>query len=185
MQDLSLHVLDMVENSIAAGARRVEIRIWENQGEDRLSIMIADDGRGMSPEMLQAATDPFFTSRRERRVGLGLPLLEQAARAAGGYLEIQSAPGTGTRVMAVFGLSHLDRQPLGDMAKTLLALAVGNPEVEFEYRHESDHWRVWFSTAEIKARLSGRPLSSPEGIAALRKALESIGQGAAHGTSHH
>jgi len=185
MEDLSLHVLDIVENSIAAGARRVEIQIRESRREDLLSIQIVDDGRGMSQETLRRVTDPFFTTRRERRVGLGLSLLEQAARAAGGRLELQSSPGAGTKVAAVFGLTHPDRQPLGDVAQTLLALAVGNPEVEFEYLHESNGWQGSFNTAEIKARLAGRPLSSPEGIAALRKALESIRQGAAYGTSHY
>jgi len=174
MEELALHILDIVENSIAAGARQVEIRIRENRRADLLSIEIGDDGRGMSPEMLEQATDPFFTTRRERRVGLGLPLLGQAARAAGGGLEIESSPGAGTRVRARFGLSHVDRQPLGDTAQTLLALAVGNPEVEFDYRHERDDWQGSFRTAEIQARLSGRTRSSPQGIAALRQALESV-----------
>jgi len=176
MEDLSLHILDIAENSVRAGATRVEIRVCENGEEDRLSIRIADDGRGMSAEMLAQARDAFFTTRTERRVGLGLPLLEQAARATGGRLEIDSAPGAGTQVLAVFGLSHLDRQPLGDMAGTLLALAVGHPQVEFTYLHQRGDWQSSFSTAAIRAQLSGRSVSSPQGIAVLRQALENLRQ---------
>jgi len=185
MEDLSLHILDIAENSIRAGATRVDIRVCEDRAEDSLTLQITDDGRGMNQETLRRAADPFYTTRTERRVGLGLPLLEQAAKATGGRLEIDSAPGAGARILAVFGLGHLDRQPLGDIAGTLLALAVGYPQVEFTYGHQCGDWRSWFSTAAVKAELAGRPLSSPEGITALRKALESIRLGATHGTGNH
>ena len=98
MEDLSLHVLDIAENSIAAGASHVEIRVRESRREDRLSIEIIDNGRGMSEDMLQKATDPFFTTRTTRRVGLGLSLFEQAAKRAGGEFKIASCPGAGTKV---------------------------------------------------------------------------------------
>jgi len=124
MEDLSLHVLDIAENSIAAGAKHVEIRVRESRREDRLSIEIIDNGRGMSEDMLQKATDPFFTTRTTRRVGLGLSLFEQAAKRAGGEFKIASCPGAGTKVTGVFQYSHVDRQPLGDMDQTILALVV-------------------------------------------------------------
>ena len=176
MEELSLHILDLVENCIAAGAKCVAVRIRENRPEDFLSIEIADDGSGMSEGILKTATDPFFTTRTTRRVGLGLPLFEQAARMAGGEVEIESRPGAGTKVTGVFKYSHLDRQPLGDVAGTLLSLVVGNPEIEFRYRHETDHAEISFSSREIKTQLGGKPISSPEGIAAVRRSLESVRQ---------
>jgi anti-sigma regulatory factor (Ser/Thr protein kinase) len=172
MEDLSLHVLDIAENSIAAGARHVEIRVRESRRKDLLSIEIIDDGRGMSEDVLQKATDPFFTTRTTRQVGLGLSLFEQAAKRAGGEFKIASSPGVGTKVTGVFQLSHVDRQPLGDMNDTLLALVVGNPQIEFTYVHQSDDSETSFSTKELKAGLGGVPVHSPEGISAVRKCIE-------------
>ena len=174
MEDLSLHILDIVENSIAAGASRVEIRVQEGRRDDRLSIEIADDGCGMREETLARATDPFFTSRTTRRVGLGLSLFEQAARRAGGDFKITSRPGVGTQVTGVFQHNHVDRQPLGDIAQTLLTLVVGNPQVEFSYVHQTGDSSISFSTREITARLGGIPLHSPRGIAAVRQSAEKL-----------
>jgi len=169
-----LHVLDIAENSIAAGAKRVDIRVRESRRENLLSIEISDDGRGMNEDMLHKATDPFFTTRTTRRVGLGLSLFEQAAKRAGGEFKIASSPGVGTKVTGVFQLSHVDRQPLGDMNKTLLALVVGNPQIEFTYWHHSDDWQASFSTKEIEAQLRDLPISSPQGISAVRRRLEDV-----------
>jgi signal transduction histidine kinase len=140
MQDLSLHILDIVENSLAASASRIEIVIVEDTRADSLSLEIRDNGRGMDPETRTKALDPFFTTRTTRRVGLGLPLLAQAARQGGGTFEIASEPGRGTAVKAVFRLSHPDRKPLGDVAETLRAILCGRPELDlrFEYRRDSE-----------------------------------------------
>jgi anti-sigma regulatory factor (Ser/Thr protein kinase) len=174
MEDLSLHILDIAENSIAAGARHVDIRVHESRREDQLSIEIIDNGRGMSEDMLQKATDPFFTTRTTRRVGLGLSLFEQAAKRAGGEFKIASSPGVGTKVTGVFQYSHVDRQPLGNMNETLLALVVGNPQIEVTYLHQSDDSQVSFSTKEIEAQLGDLPISSPQGISAVRRNLEKV-----------
>lgn len=179
MEELALHILDVAENSVRAGARRVEIRVEEDAAADRLRIEIADDGCGMPEEAARRAADPFFTTRRDRPVGLGLALLEQAARAAGGSLRIESAPGAGTRVTAEFRHGHPDRQPLGDVASTLLALAAGYPEVEFCYQHRNRGSVTRFSTAGLKAELGGLPLNSADGIRLLRRKLEDA-LGAAH-----
>jgi anti-sigma regulatory factor (Ser/Thr protein kinase) len=176
MEDLSLHVLDIAENSIAAGAQHVEIRVQESRRQDLLSIEIIDDGRGMSEDVLEKAMDPFFTTRTTRRVGLGLSLFEQAAKRAGGEFKIASSPGAGTKVTGAFQYSHVDRQPLGDMDHTLLALVVGNPQIEFTYLYQTDDSQVSFSTREIKARLGGIPINSPQGISAVRKSLEKVGE---------
>ncbi|MDO9123642.1 MAG: ATP-binding protein, partial [Deltaproteobacteria bacterium] len=129
MEDLSLHILDIVENAIAAKARRIEVSVVEEPGEDRLTIEIKDDGFGMDEAVRQKAVDPFFTTRTSRRVGLGLSLLAQAAQEAGGKLEIESRPEDGTKVRATFQYGHIDRKPLGSMTETIAMLVLGNPDV--------------------------------------------------------
>lgn len=135
MDDLSLHILDVVENAIAARARRIAIKVTEQPGEDRLTIEIKDDGIGMDEEVRQRAVDPFFTTRTSRKVGLGLSLLAQAAQEAGGNLEIESGPGDGTTVRATFQHGHIDRKPMGSMVETMVMLLIGNPEINFYYTH--------------------------------------------------
>jgi len=139
MQDLSLHILDVVENALAASAKRVEILIAEDTSADRLSLVIRDDGKGMDDETRGRALDPFCTTRTTRRVGLGLPLLGQAAREAGGDIQIVSSPGHGTTVRTCFRLSHPDLKPMGDLAETLSAILASRPELDlrFEYHRDS------------------------------------------------
>jgi anti-sigma regulatory factor (Ser/Thr protein kinase) len=138
MEDLSLHILDIVENSFAAAAKVVKILISEDTERDSLRLEIVDDGKGMSEEMRKNALNPFFTTRTTRRVGLGLPLLAQAARDTGGDLDLESAPGKGTTVRATFQLSHPDRKPLGDIAATLMTIQAARPEVELVFQYEKD-----------------------------------------------
>ncbi len=138
MQDLSLHVLDIVENSIRAGAKEVEIRIDEDVAEDLVEIEISDDGAGMDQATIEKALDPFFTTKTVRKVGLGLSLFREAARAAGGDMILKSEAGKGTWVKATFQHSHVDRQPLGDLVKTLEILIIANPEVRFRYYHREN-----------------------------------------------
>lgn len=176
MEDISLHLLDIAENSIAAGAKRVQIWVRESYLEDLLSIEVLDDGRGMSEDALSKAADPFFTTRTTRRLGMGLALFEQAVKTAGGEFKIASGPQAGTRVTGVFRHSHVDRQPLGDIGQTLLVLVIGNPQTEFTYHHQAGDSEVSFSTEEIKARLGDIPIGSPQGIAAVRKSLETVGE---------
>jgi len=171
MEDLSLHILDIVENSLNAGAQHVGITIREDQREDLLTIEIEDDGRGMEEDKAQRATDPFFTTRTTRRVGLGLPLLLQAARAANGKLDVDATPGEGMTIKATFQLSHLDCKPLGNMAETITTLIAGRPGVDFAYRHERDGLSVSFNTLELRSQLGGLPLNTPEALAFIREYL--------------
>ena len=138
MEDLSLHILDIVENSVKAEAREIRIVIAEDTEGDRLSLEIHDDGKGMDETTRRKALDPFFTTRTTRRFGLGLPLLAEAARQSGGSLELDSAPGRGTIVTVDFQISHPDRKPLGDIASTLGTILAGRPELDlaFEYRRD-------------------------------------------------
>lgn len=172
MQDLSLHLLDIVENSIEAQASRVEIQIEENRTQDLLVLEVVDNGRGMDEEMVKKATDPFVTTKLTRRVGLGLPLLAEAARQANGHLEIQSTLGQGTRVRATFQLSHIDLKPLGDITQTLLTLIVGHPEVHLVYTHRVDGAAFRLDTAEIKAQLDGIPIQAIEVLKILKNHIK-------------
>ena len=148
MEDLSLHILDIAENSISASAKRIEIRIDEDQAQDLLIIEIKDDGKGMDEQALQKVLDPFFTTRKTRKVGLGLSLLAQAARQSNGRIEINSGPGKGTTVKAVFRFSHLDRKPMGDIYETIRTLVAGNPGVNFLYEHKRNGSVYCFDTRE-------------------------------------
>jgi signal transduction histidine kinase len=150
LEDLALHVLDVVENSIAASAGRIAILIDEDIGSDLLSIEITDDGRGMDEQTRAQALDPFFTTKGTKRVGLGLPLLAQAARDSDGSFELHSEPGKGTAIKAVFRWSHPDRKPLGDMLETLRTIMAGRPFLELEFEHRRDDSVYRFDTREVK-----------------------------------
>jgi signal transduction histidine kinase len=132
MQDISLHILDVMENSLAAGAAHIDVGLW-NEGE-RLHVEIRDDGCGMSEEQTSAATDPFYTTRQGKRVGLGLALFAQAARESGGSLEVVSRRGAGTAVHAVFVRTHPDCRPVGDVEGSVSLMQLSHPEVQIRYR---------------------------------------------------
>lgn len=172
MEDLSLHILDIAENSIAAGARNVEIRLIEDTEGDLLTLEIEDDGAGMDEEMVRKAPDPFVTTRTERRVGLGLSLLAQAAEMANGKMTLESQPGKGTRVRATFQYSHIDRKPLGNVRDTLITLICGNPGVEFLFYQKTLLGEVRFSTKEIKERLGAAALDYIDAAREVRRRLQ-------------
>ncbi len=155
MKEISLHILDIMQNSITAGAGLVELTVVENEKEDKLSFSIRDNGKGMSEEMLKVVTDPFTTGRTTRRVGLGIPLLKQAAEMTGGYIKIFSQSGVGTVLEAVFGYSHIDRQPLGDMVQTMHQLITSFEDVDFLYIHNINDKEFKVDTREIKKVLGG------------------------------
>jgi hypothetical protein len=149
--------------------------------KDRLKITIRDDGAGMDETMQQRILDPFFTTKESKRVGLGLPLLAAAARRAGGEIEVKSAPGCGTEVVATFQHSHVDRQPLGDMAGMIETLIVGRPEVEFVFAGHGPKGKWWLDTRGIKKALGAVPICSGEGIRMIREILKTQGHWEAGG----
>lgn len=151
-----MHIIDIVENSIRASAKRVKMSIEENIEKDLLIVEIEDNGQGMDKETAKKALDPFFTTKTTRRVGLGLPFLYQAARESGGKLEISSQVGKKTRIRATFQYSHPDRKPLGDIKETLLSLAVGYPQVHFVYEHKRGNAIYRWDTKEIKDKENDR-----------------------------
>lgn len=150
MEDLSLHILDIVENSIRAYAKKIEIKIIEEKKKDLLTIEIIDDGKGMDEKTLKNVLDPFFTTKNTRKVGLGLSLLAQSAEESGGSIEIESKPGQGTKVKATFGYSHIDRKPLGDVHESLKVLITANPDINFIYEYQKDGAGYRLDTKEIK-----------------------------------
>jgi anti-sigma regulatory factor (Ser/Thr protein kinase) len=172
LRELALHILDIAENSISAGATRVRIAVDENLRDDLLEIVIEDNGKGMDAETLARITDPFVTSRTSRKVGLGIPFFKAAAEACEGRFLIQSEPGQGTKVDVFFKHSHIDRMPLGDLASTLLTLMIGTPEVHWIFEYSVDGNNFVFDDAPIKETLDGVPLSEPAVMKFIRESLQ-------------
>ena len=162
MKELSLNILDISENSVSANASSIDISIEENVEEDLLRIIIKDDGHGMEDKFLKEVTNPFITTRTTRKVGMGIPLFKEAAEATGGRFKIQSKRNVGTTVEAVFGYSHIDRAPLGDMGETISTLIQCHPDIKLNYSHSYGGRVFSFSTEEIKLALEGVPLNNPE-----------------------
>lgn len=175
MKEIALHILDIAQNSVAAGARALTLDLEERQ--DFLAVLFSDDGRGMSQELLAAVTDPFVTTRTTRKVGLGLPLLKLAAEQTGGSLAVESEEGRGTKVKAVFHSGHIDCPPLGNMADSLAALLQGAPGLELRYTHHTPTGSVVFDTCEIRAVLGADlSLGEPEVVLWLRDYLRELEQ---------
>lgn len=162
MQEISLNILDIAQNSVAAQARLVSIKVEECAAEDRLTVEIRDDGAGMSPEQVERVTDPFYTTRRTRRVGLGVPFFKMAAELSGGSFGIRSRKGEGTVVTAVFVLGSIDRMPLGDVNETVSTLIFCNPGIDFVYTRRKDGREFTLDTRTLRGVLGEVPLNAPE-----------------------
>jgi len=162
VRELSLHILDVLENAVEAGASRIEITINEGIDADRMVIEIKDNGRGMNQEKTARVLDPFYTTRETRHVGLGLPLFSEAARRCEGDLSICSEPGKGTAVKTTFRHSHIDRAPLGDMPTALLAILLSRRSTDLAYSHRVDGQEFRFDSSEIRNELGDVPLTHPK-----------------------
>ncbi|SHJ00320.1 ATP-binding protein [Lutispora thermophila] len=172
MKELSLHILDIVQNSIAADANLIDIKIVENLAIDKLIIEVADNGRGMEEEMTERVKDPFVTGRKTRKVGLGIPLLYEACTRCGGDLRIESEIGKGTKVICWFKHSHIDRAPLGNMIDTILTLIMGNPHIDITYLHIIDEREMRFDTREVRKVLGEVPINEPQVLSWIRDYLK-------------
>jgi len=168
MQDLSLHILDLVQNSISAMADTVDISIIEDTEKDRLDIKIQDNGKGIESQLIDLVTDPFYTTRTTRKVGLGLPLFKASAERCGGKFNIVSTPGVGTCVEASFILSHIDRPPFGNLADTLVSIILCNPDVTLIYSHKTNYGFFRLDTKEISDKIAGIPINHPDVIDWIR-----------------
>ncbi len=172
MKEIALHILDIAQNSISAGASIVNIELLENISDDILHLKISDNGKGMDENTVNNVTDPYFTTRRTRKVGLGIPLLKHSAEQAGGSFMISSIPGQGTEISAIFCHSHIDRPPVGDIAGVISILAGANPEIDFIYRHAIDGADYTFNTIELKEVLEEVPLSEHAVIRYMKEMIE-------------
>jgi hypothetical protein len=161
LRELSLHILDVVENGITAGADIIHIQVDESRTADVVTIKISDNGRGIPAEKLEKLQDPFVTSRTTRRVGLGLSLLAAAAERCDGKLEVGAGTAGGTEVRVSFRYSHIDRAPMGDMASTMATLLMGNPQIDFVYTHVIDGNEFIMDTRELKKELGDHALEDP------------------------
>lgn len=179
VKDLSLHLLDLAQNSLRAGATLISFFLDERVEENLLVVEVKDNGKGMTEEEIAQVTDPFFTTRTTRRVGLGIPLFAAAAERCGGDLKIQSTPRQGTKLTASFLLNHWDKPPLGDMAATLITLIAGHPGADFIYQHRRGKARYHLDTRAIKEQLIDVPIGNPKVLAYLageiRRGLAQIG----------
>ena len=173
MRELSLNILDIAQNSIKAGADLIGIDVMEDTAGDLLTIRISDNGCGMSEEQVKQVVNPFFTTRKTRRVGFGVPFFKMAAEMAGGDFSIASALHKGTAVTARFQLSHIDRPPLGDVNATLLSLIPFHPAIDFVYTRARDDVSFVLDTREMRRILGPDiPLSAPEPVEWMREFLE-------------
>ena len=162
MKTLSDHILDIVQNSLNAKSTLVEIQVEMDRKNDLCTIKIKDNGCGMSADILKEATNPFFTTRKTRKVGLGLSLLKQNAEMANGRFSIHSEPGKGTQVEAVFQLSHIDRPEMGDIWDTLYLTMLASKHVELVYEHKTNKGSFRFSSGEIRKSVEGVSMQKPE-----------------------
>ena len=164
MKELSLNILDVAENSVKAGASLTQILLTE-QG-NVLTLEIVDDGCGMSEDIVRSVTDPFYTTRTTRKVGMGIPLLKLACEQTGGSLGIVSTTqeadpvAHGTHVTATFDMNHIDFTPLGDVSASILTLIQGHPDTDFLFRHIMDDRVVELDTRELREVLEDVPLNS-------------------------
>lgn len=172
MKELSLHILDIVQNSIAAGANLVNINIVEDLTTDIFVIEVIDNGCGMNKEYAEKIKDPFTTGRKSRKVGLGIPLLYAASKRCEGDLEIQSEKGKGTRISAWLKHSHIDRAPLGSMVETMEILIMCNPDVDFVYNHKLNGKEFNLDTREIKKILGDVPINETDVLVWLKEFLK-------------
>jgi hypothetical protein len=173
LRELSLHILDIAENGVTAGADCIHMLVEEARVDDRLKIVIRDNGKGLPPEKRDKLTDPFVTSRTTRRVGLGLSLLAAAAQRCDGDLSVHSVSPKGTEVTATFRYNHIDRAPLGDIASTITVLIMGNPDIDFGYTHIIDGKDFSLDTREIKNEMKDLSLTDPIVIHHLTDSIRS------------
>lgn len=171
MKELALHMLDIAENGITAGATTIIIGIEEEKSTGQLMIWIEDNGKGMDNETLKRTADPFFTTRTTRKQGLGIPLFRHHAELTGGSMEISSAVGRGTKVKAVLNSKHPDIQPLGDVEGCWLLLASMNPGIDIVLKLYTENGEFQISSAEVMKLLDVEEIKGQELLSQLRRLI--------------
>ncbi len=160
MTEISLNILDIAENSVKAGAALTEITVEADEKADLLTVIIKDNGCGMSGEQINKVIDPFYTTRTTRKVGLGVPFFKESAETAGGDFSITSKIGEGTTVKATYQLSHIDRMPMGDICATMHTLITMHSEIDFNYKINGNGFVL--DTREFREILGGISFAEPE-----------------------
>jgi len=178
MKELSMHILDIMQNSIHADSTLVEVEIREEIKKNILKICVKDDGRGMDAETLSKVTNPFYTSRTTRKVGLGIPMIKSAAENCDGEFEMKSEIGKGTILEASFRYDHIDRAPLGNIVDSIVTAVISDIKIDFIYRHWIDEKEFVFDTREIKKILGEVPLNNVDVICWMRDYLKEGLEGA-------
>jgi hypothetical protein len=168
LRELSLHLLDIAENSVAAGATRIGIMVKEDTVKDRLFLSVEDNGKGMDDKMVASVVDPFVTTRTTRKVGLGIPLLKEAAESCNGTFTIISKIGVGTRIEVTFQRSHIDRMPIGDLADTYTTLVVSSPEINWHLGYRKDDFEFTYDQELIRKELGEIPITDPAVLKFIR-----------------
>ncbi|MGN0033899.1 MAG: ATP-binding protein [Candidatus Limimorpha sp.] len=172
MRELSLHVYDLLENSIAANATVIELIIKDSLKENIYSFTINDNGRGMSPDFLARVTDPWTTTRSTRKIGIGLPLIKMNSENCGGGMDIQSEPNVGTTLNFWFQHDHIDRPPMGDISGTIVMLSSQYQNIRFIYRHITDVGEYTYDTDEVKEALGGMSMQDITIMKYLREMID-------------
>ena len=171
MDELSQHILDLAYNSLEAGATSLAITIREDTAANVLEFIVRDNGRGIAAEDVPRVLDPFFTTKDRKRVGLGIPLLQEAVDRCDGFFEIEAQPLAGTTVRALFPHNHLDRAPLGDISSTISVILAGNRSLNLTYTHHYNGGTFCFETEEFKHMLGDIPMHRPDIMVWLEKHL--------------
>lgn len=173
MKDLSLHILDIVQNSVVANAKVIQIILEINTANDYIELTVKDNGRGMEQDFLKRVIDPFTTTRTTRKVGLGIPLLKQNAELTRGTFTIHSEPGVGTALKARFVKSHIDCLPIGDLGGTIALLMCSYPDIEFKVKAVVNSHEFSVSTSELSDALEGLPLNDPSVYPVVKEYINS------------
>ncbi|MFZ5642820.1 MAG: ATP-binding protein [Bacillota bacterium] len=172
MEELSQHILDIAFNSLEAGATRLEINVRENLLVNILEFEVRDNGRGIAESDLPKVLDPFYTTKKNKRAGLGIPLLKEAAERCGGLFDVISPPEGGTIVRALFPHDHIDRAPMGDIAGTLNVILTAGQSLHMVYRHQYNNNTFCFDTKDIQSHLGDIPVWTPEVLVWLEEYLK-------------
>lgn len=162
MTEISLNILDIAENSVKAGATLTEISVTASHADNRLTVVLRDNGCGMDETQVAHVTDPFYTTRTTRKVGLGVPFFKESAELAGGSFELTSKPGVGTTVTAIYQLDHIDRMPMGDLTATMHTLITMHDEIDFLFLYRVDDREAVVDTREFREILGDLSFKEPE-----------------------
>lgn len=171
MTDLSLHLMDIMQNSAVVGSTYIEVGIKAEKKKNLLTLYVKDDGWGMDEETVRKVSDPFYTTRTTRKAGLGIPLLRMSAEMAGGGISIESEPGRGTTVTAVYEIDNIDRKPLGDVGETMAISIMGNPELEYNLLLSNDDEEYVFRTEDVRKQIGDLPINDTVIIGYLKEMI--------------